>query len=114
MLTIDKENIAIEIKEIFTFDNSAKTHFDDIVEELKSELECSEKNEISDYDEKYEFIDYIEKGLTKEDKLNILDFIKNRYETEVYSFDYNVSIFDEDIIKKGISDWIYDNFNFEY
>jgi hypothetical protein len=68
-----------------------------------------------DYDEdeqeaRKEFLDH---ELTKEDKLEILEIIKDKYEYESCSLEYEVSIFDEDNIRDCICEWINGNFEFE-
>jgi hypothetical protein len=52
--------------------------------------------------------------LTKENKIEILEKIKEDYEYNTSRYDWEVSIFDEDGITKSINDWIKDNFGFSY
>lgn len=111
MITVDNENIAIEIKEVFSFEHNAQSVFDDIYERI----EYAVNNDEIEYEETLvsakKFLDYT---LTKEDKLAILNNIVEDYEYEQYGNreDYEVSIFDEDFAEKAIIDWIEETFEF--
>ena len=111
MIEINENEIEIEIKETLSFKHHVQHIFDDVYAEVKDNLETYPE----DYDEdeleaRKEFLDH---ELTKEDKLEILEIIKDKYEYESCSLEYEVSIFDEDNIRDCICEWINGNFEFE-
>ena len=109
MVVINDVNISIEVKEIFSFEHHAEPIFDEIKYEVSDILG---NDEIDDEDTLESVNEFLEHELTDADKLSILEFIKDDYEYESCNPEYEVSIFDEDIIRKSIIDWIEDNFEF--
>ena len=109
MVEINRDNFEIEIKEVFSFECNAEPIFDEIKDDVQGQLEELEEQDRDDIDDIVRFLDHT---LTDEDKLSILEFIKDDYEYESCNPEYEVSIFDEDGIRKSINDWIEDQFNF--
>lgn len=107
MVKINDVNFEIEIKEVFSFECNAEPIFDEIKGEVSDMIE-----DIEDEDTLESVNEFLEHELTDEDKLSILEFIKDDYEYESCNPEYEVSIFDEDGIRKSINDWIEDQFNF--
>ena len=101
----------IEIKEILNFNHHVQHIFDDIHTEVKFNLEtyCEDY----DKDELESMKEFLDHELTKKDKLEILEIIKDKYEDDYYSCEYSSSIFDEDRIRDSIYIWINRNFDFE-
>ena len=109
MTKIDNVNFEVVIEERFSFECNALPVFDGIKDEVQCQLEELEGQDRDDIDDIVRFLDHT---LTDEDKLSILEFIKDDYDYESYNPEYEVSIFDEDRIRKSINDWIEDQFNF--
>jgi predicted RND superfamily exporter protein len=110
MVEINDVNFEIEIKEVFSFEYHALPKYDEIKNEVSDMIEDIE--DIEDENTLESINEFLEHELTDADKLSILEFIKNDYEFESCNPEYEVSIFDEDIIRKSIIDWIEDQFNF--
>ena len=109
MIVINDVNFEIEVKEVFSFEYHALPKYDEIKDDVQGQLEELEEQERDDIDD---IVRFLEHTLTDEDKLSILEFIKDDYEYESCNPEYEVSIFDEDGIRKSINDWIEDQFNF--
>ena len=107
MVVINDVNFEIEVKEVFSFEHHALPKYDEIKDEVSDMIEG-----IEDEDTIESVNEFLEHTLTDEDKLSILEFIKDDYEYESCNPEYEVSIFDEDGIRKSINDWIEDQFNF--
>jgi hypothetical protein len=108
MVTINSETFEIEIKEIFSFDVNALPILNKIKEELKWELDNNSVYE-DDIEDVKECISY---ELTSNDKIRILECIKNEYEFRIYRSDCEISMFDPEIIEYGVSNWIEEQFGF--
>ena len=108
MTRIDDVNFEVVIEERFSFECNALPVFEDIKAEVKDLLEDGGYDEdiVEDINE------FLEHELTKEDKVKILEYIKDDYDYESCNPEYEVSIFDEDGIRKSINDWIEENFEF--
>lgn len=107
MVEINNVNFEIEVKEVFSFEYNALPIYDEIKDEVSDMIE-----DIDDEDTLESVNEFINHTLTDEDKLSILEFIKDNYEYESCNPEYEVSIFDEDRIRKSINDWIENEFEF--
>ena len=108
MVKIENDTFEIVIEERFSFECQALPRFEDIKNEVRYLYDNGEINE-DDIDGVKEFLEH---ELTDDDKLQILEYIKDDYEYESCNPEYEVSIFDEDRIRKSINDWIEGNFEF--
>ena len=109
MLVIHENDLSIEVSEQLNFDYHVFPIFLELQEEAQYDLEEAEKEEYhKDLNDLKRFAYY---QLTKQDKLKILGFIMDNYEFE--SNDYNVSLFDEDLIRKSIQEWLEQNFDLD-
>lgn len=112
MIEINENDLSIEIKEVLTWDNYVERMYDDIRDDIEYDYENS-KEECND-DVLKGMKKFLDNELTKENKIEILEKIKEDYEYNTSRYDWEVSIFDEDGITKSINDWIKDNFGFSY
>lgn len=112
MIEINENNLSIEIEKGLTWDNDVERIYDDI--RLDVEWEYENNKEEHDDDVLEGMKKFLDNELTKENKIEILEKIKEDYEYEISRYDWEVSIFDEDGITKSINDWIEDNFGFDY
>ena len=97
----DKE-MKIEVKECLDFGYVKEF----VMNEIYDEFEYYEQDNIQEF---------IHHELTEDDKKNIMYAILDNFQSEEAKASYyggNVSIFDEDIIRKGIANWIFDKFEF--
>lgn len=112
MIEINKNDLSIEIKEVLTWNNYVERMYDDI----RGDIEYDYENNKEEYND--DVLDgmkkFLDNDLTKENKIEILEKIKEDYEYNTSRYDWEVSIFDEDGITKSINDWIKDNFGFSY
>ena len=104
MIEINKNDECIEIKECLTFNGTVQRIYDEF-------LEIAKDNEES-YEDKNELEKFLNHTLTHEDKIEILEYIADKYENEMNYFD-NCSIYDEYLIKLCIEEWITDTFDIE-
>ena len=119
MYTINEKDLTIEVHESFSFDAHVQPIFDDIREDVRFDVDDTESIEDpidlekvdEDLENKKQFLQH---ELTHVDKLIILGNILNDYEYESCRADCEVSIFDEDGIRKGINDWIETYFGFRW
>lgn len=112
MIEINKNDLSIEIKEVLTWNNYVERMYDDILGDIEYDYE-NNKEEYND-DVLAGMKKFLDNELTKENKIEILEKIKEDYEYNTSRYDWEVSIFDEDGITKSINDWIEDNFGFSY
>jgi hypothetical protein len=112
MIEINKNDLSIEIKEVLTWNNYVERMYDDIRGDIEYDYE-NNKEEYND-DVLEGMKKFLDNELTKENKIEILEKIKEDYEYNTSRYDWEVSIFDEDGITKSINDWIKDNFGFSY
>jgi hypothetical protein len=112
MIEINKNDLSIEIKEVLTWNNYVERMYDDIRGDIEYDYE-NNKEEYND-DVLAGMKKFLDNELTKENKIEILEKIKEDYEYNTSRYDWEVSIFDEDGITKSINDWIKDNFGFSY
>ena len=112
MIEINKNDLSIEIKEVLTWNNYVERMYDDILGDIEYDYE-NNKEEYND-DVLAGMKKFLDNELTKENKIEILEKIKEDYEYNTSRYDWEVSIFDEDGITKSINDWIKDNFGFSY
>jgi hypothetical protein len=125
MVELNEKDLCIEIRESLSWDGSVKSVLEDIHQELKDWYE-NNLDDIKNTGEAYDatpeemedckkFLDFIdmESDLSKEFKVAILKNIMENWDTVSYSNDYEVSIFDEDIIREGIFQTIEEEFNFD-
>ena len=110
MTRIDEETLEVVIEERLSFECQIAPELFDIKIEVK---ELLEEGNINDdiIDNVKKFLEY---NLSKKDKVEILEYIKDDYEYEYESFhpECEVSIFDVDRIRKAINDWIEETFEF--
>ena len=110
MIEINETTVGIEIKETLSFEHNVQYIYDNIKDEIQYRYENNEINE-NDIDGVKEFL---ERELTTKDKVEILNFIKDDYEYEIYNNEYEVvSIFDEQGIEKSVINWIEDEFEIQ-
>ena len=93
------ENYDIELKEVLTFDGSIFPKIEEIKNNLQDYLDDGDYKDDFDPEACREFL---EDNLNERHKSEICCNIINKYEEEHSEGMYNVSIFDEDIIKEGI------------
>jgi hypothetical protein len=112
MIEINKNDLSIEIKEVLTWNNYVERMYDDI----RGDIEYDYENNKEEYNDAVleGMKKFLDNELTKENKIEILEKIKEDYEYNTSRYDWEVSIFDEDGITKSINDWIKDNFGFSY
>ena len=108
MVEVNESNICLEIKETLSFECTVQSIYDDIKDEVKDAYE-NEYLTDDDIEAGESFINY---ELTVSNKLEILEFIKDEYEYQSCQSEYEVSIFDEDGIRKAINDWVEEEFGF--
>ena len=112
MIEINENDLSIEIKEVLTWNNYVERMYDDIRGDIEYDYEDNKEEYHDDVLEGMKkFLDH---ELTKENKIEILEKIKEDYEYNTSRYEWEVSIFDEDGITKSINDWIKDNFGFSY
>ena len=97
----DKE-MSIEVKECLDFGYVKEF----VMNEIYDEFEDYEQDNVQNF---------IHHELTEDDKKNIMYAILDNFQSEEAKASYygdNVSIFDKDIIRTGIANWIFDEFEF--
>lgn len=110
MVEVNESNVCLEIKETLSFECTVQSIYD----EIKGEVQDAYENEYlieDDIEAGEAFINY---KLTISDKLKILEYIKDDYEYNSCQAEYEVSIFDEDGIRKAINDWVEETFEFRH
>ena len=112
MIEINENDLSIEIKTVLTWNNYVERMYDDIRGDIEYDYENNK--EVIENDVLEGMKKFLDNELTKENKIEILEKIKEDYEYETSRYDWEVSIFDEDGITKSINDWIKDNFGFSY
>jgi hypothetical protein len=112
MIEINKNDLSIEIKEVLTWNNYVERMYDSIRDDIEYDYE-NNKEEYND-DVLAGMKKFLDNDLTKENKIEILEKIKEDYEYNTSRYDWEVSIFDEDGITCAITNWIEDNFGFRY
>jgi hypothetical protein len=135
MVELNEKDLCIEVHEQLSWDGSVKFVFNEIKDELTDwydgNLEDIREDGIA-YDASYEdmencgkFLDFasdMEKDCSREFKVAVLKNIIDYWDTiscmlqcgtVLYKEDYEVSIFDEDIIREGIYRTIEEEFNFD-
>ena len=112
MIEINENDLSIEIKEVLTWNNYVERMYDDIRGDIEYDYENNK--EVIENDVLEGMKKFLDNELTKENKIEILEKIKEDYEYHTSRYDWEVSIFDEDGITKSINDWIKDNFGFSY
>lgn len=110
MITINENQECVEISETLHFDGPVQNKYNEILEAQRDDLEIDKDELRPDVIAKIEkFLNYT---LTHEDKLEILENIVDKYEISMNYYE-NASIFDDDLIREGIEDWINENFDIE-
>lgn len=112
MIEINKNDLSIEIKEVLTWNNYVERMYNDIRDDIEYDYENNKEKYNDDVLEGMK--KFLDNELTKENKIEILEKIKEDYEYNASHYDWDVSIFYEDGITKSINDWIKDNFGFSY
>ena len=112
MIEINKNDLSIEIKEVLTWNNYVERMYDDIHDDIEYDYE----NNKEEYDDAVleGMKKFLDNELTKENRIEILEKIKEDYEYHTYRYEWETSIFDEDGITYSINNWIKDNFGFSY
>ena len=116
MTVIDEKELTINITESLSFEHTVQPVYDDFYYDIQTLVE-ERKDKGDSVEDDYELAEmekFLAYELTKEDKLEILENIKEEYDYESYRSDCIVSLFDEDGINKAISYWIDANFGFNY
>ena len=108
MVEVNESNICLEIKETLSFECRVQYIYD----EIKGEVKDAYENEYLIEDDIEAGEAFINHELTVSDKLKILEYIKDDYEYNSCQAEYEVSIFDEDGIRKAINDWVEEEFGF--
>ena len=104
-ITVDKDSLSVSVQysEQISFDTNVKCLYDNYINEIKEELNNYDEDEVDAIKMK-EIISY---ELTDEDKFGILKEIADDFEYERFNNgDYNASIYDEDIIKSAIRNYL--------
>lgn len=102
MTTVNEEDECIEIKEFLTFDGTVKPIYEEFLDEARDD-DTYETDGIKKFKE-YQ--------LTHEDKIEILERLKEQYEDEAeYLYFDNATIFDRNIIVGALESWISDKFD---
>lgn len=110
MITINEDQECVEISEALHFNGPVQNRYNEIVEALQFDLDMNKDElHLDSIEDTKKFLNYT---LTHEDKLKILEYIVDEYERGSEYFE-SQSIFDDDLIRKGIEDWINDNFDIE-
>lgn len=112
MIEINENDLSIEIKEVLTWDNYVERMYDDVRDDIEYYYEYNKEEYSADVLEGMK--KFLDNELTKENKIEILEKIKEDYEYNIDHYDWKISIFDGDGITKSISGWIEDNFGFDY
>ena len=107
MIKFNDGDESIEISEFLSFKGTVQNEYDTILEDLKFNLENESELSSEEVENTRKFVNYV---LSHEDKMKILEYIVDEYYSSSNYFE-NQSIFDEDLIQKGIKDWINDNFD---
>lgn len=102
MIVYNEQKEELEIKEVLSFKHHVLPYFNEIKQDIEG-FDPLQENE-------KEFLKYT---LSHDDKMNILHYIEDEYERKTNYYD-EVSIFDEEMIKECIMNWITDNFDIEF
>lgn len=107
MNTIDEENLEIQVSETLSFEHEVSPR----LEGMKDDIEYAFGK--GEYEKSREDVQrFLQYTLTQEDRVKILQNIVENYEqASIWNY-YAVTIFDEDIIRRGINQWIEEKFNF--
>lgn len=111
MIEINKNDLSLEIKEVLTWNNDVERLYDGIRDDIEYDYENNKEEYKNILDGMKKFLDH---ELTKENKIEILEKIKEDYEYNTSRYEWEVTIFDEDGITTSINNWINDNFGFNY
>ena len=115
MITIDEKTQSITISETGSWDWA----FEHIYNEIKNDVKDAIEDEDNTYDEeeRQDIKKYLNYTPTTEDKVAMLNYLKDIYEWEdecaARSGNYSVSLFDQDFIRQAVCDWIQEVFLFE-
>ena len=116
MTVIDEKELTISSTESLSFEHDVQPVYDDFYDDIQTIVE--ERKDAGDsVEDDYELAameKFLAYELTEDDKIEILENIKEDYEYESYRSDCIVSLFDEDGIKRAIKYWIDDAFGFTY
>ena len=112
MIEINKNDLSIEIKETLTWNNYVERMYDDIRDDIEYDYENNKEEYDDDVLEGMK--KFLDNELTNENKIEILEKIKEDYEDHTSRYEWETSIFDEDGITYSINHWIKDNFGFSY
>ena len=95
MVTLNAKDFELEIKEFLTFDGDILNVYNDLKDIF-----------VDGDEEESEIYNFLHHKITDDDKIEILTNLKNEY-GDGYGYD---SIFDEELIKKILIDWINEKF----
>lgn len=102
MIEFNEQKEELEIKEVLSFKHHVLPYFNEIKQDIEG-FDPLQENEK----------DFLKYTLSHDDKMNILHYIEDEYERNSNYYD-NASIFDPEMIKKCIKDWISDYFEIEF
>lgn len=116
MIVIDEKELTINITESLSFEYTVQPVYDDFYDDIQTIVEERKDagDSVEDDYELYEMEKFLAYELTKDDKLEILEKIKEDYEYDSFYSDCVVTLFDEDGIKSAIGYWINETFGFTY
>ena len=103
MIEINENEMQIEVKQVLDWNYIEEFHYNSILDMLEED-ECY-------FDEVFNY------ELNEQDKKQILNYIVDEFHEQEarasYYDNYNVSIFDEEVIRKGIVLWLEEKFEVE-
>lgn len=115
MITIDEKTQSITISETGSWDQLFSFLYNDIKYDVQGAVEDPDNN--YDEEERQDIKKYLSYTPTAEDKVAMLNYLKDIYEWEdecaARSGNYSVSLFDPDFIRRAVCDWIQEVFLFE-
>ena len=116
MIVIDEKEFTISITESISFKDYVQPVYDDFYDDIQTIVEERKDagDSVEDDYELYEMERFLAYELTGDDKIEILEKIKEDYEHESFYSDCVVTLFDEDGIKSAIGHWINETFGFTY
>lgn len=127
MFKLNEDSLEIEITEILSFDNHIKPKLDEIADDLSQELDesdydFSDDNEEQNQEEfdsdedklrniKHFIDDYNNDNISHDEYKDLLETVYSHWEYVTCDGFDNRSVFDEDIIKEGIYEWLENNYD---
>ena len=109
MITVNKETGAIEITETLTYEYTVKPIFEEEFEYLKDQYLIDDvKEDDPDFQQVIDFVRHVEEngGLTDDEINELLENLAEDYDFRSNGGDDNLSIFDPDLIRGVVDEWI--------